>query len=160
MTFARWIGIFRTMKTSLLVSMILLTLSFICKGQRAAFFIGIGNYKILPPLDNCARDADSMKEALHRIGYDTFEIKNASNDEVRAALNQWFPLMSKYRDVVIYFSGHGFMLASNNEFMALDDFNPNTYKDVAKSYRRIMDGPISNMISPRKAIDVAGLLSA
>ena len=118
------------MKPILIILLVFLSKWFYCDGQKAAFFIGIGNYKIMPPLDNCARDADSMKEALHRIGYDTFEIKNASNAEVRSALVQWFPLMAKYRDVVIYFSGHGFMLASNNEFMALNDFNPNNFKDV------------------------------
>ena len=119
-----------TMKVIFLVSTLWVAGSFSGYGQRAAFFIGIKDYKNMDTLPNCPRDADSMKEVLYTLGFDTYEIKNASNSEVRAAFDKWFPLMSKYRDVLIYFSGHGLMVASTNEFMALNDFNPKSYKQV------------------------------
>jgi len=117
------------MKCLLLLSMVVLIPVFHADGQRAAFIIGIANYQHMDALPNCEHNADSIKEALHRIGYDTFEIKNASNAQVRTQLDAWLPLMQKYQDVVIYFSGHGFMMASTNEFMALNDFDK-TYNHV------------------------------
>jgi hypothetical protein len=118
------------MKIHLAICTLVLSGAIHSYGQRAAFLIGIGNYQHMGKLTNCSNDADSMKEVFYSFGYDTFEIKNASDEEVRAALDKWFPLMSKYHDVVIYFSGHGFMLASTNVFLALNDFDPKNYDKV------------------------------
>lgn len=71
-----------------------------------------------------------MGAMLHELGFDTFMLKNVSNIQARTTLDQWFKIMPQYNDVLFYFSGHGFMVVSNNVYMAPIEYDPTTYDNA------------------------------
>jgi formylglycine-generating enzyme required for sulfatase activity len=116
-----------------LLSLALATLLLALPAHAARLALVIGNdaYRNLGPtgvLKNAGNDADTMAAALRKAGYTVTLQKNRdlrqTKDDVRAFRNQ----VAGGDEVVLYFSGHGVQLGSDNYLLPVDVRSESEYQ--------------------------------
>ncbi len=102
----------------LVLASLLLTLP--AQAARLALVIGNDDYVNVRRLRNAAADADTMAAALRKVGYTVTLQKNRdlrqTKDDVRAFRDR----VAGGDEVVLYFSGHGVQLGSDNYLLPVD----------------------------------------
>jgi formylglycine-generating enzyme required for sulfatase activity len=103
---------------SLALASLLVTLP--AQAARLALVIGNDDYVNVRRLRNAAADADTMAAALRKVGYTVTLQKNRdlrqTKDDVRAFRDR----VAGGDEVVLYFSGHGVQLGSDNYLLPVD----------------------------------------
>lgn len=88
--------------------------------DRMALVVGMGGYRSISPLENTLNDARDVADTLEGIGFDVTRVTDASQTELRQALES-FAFQSQVADVaLIYFAGHGVELEGVNYLVPVD----------------------------------------
>jgi uncharacterized caspase-like protein len=80
--------------------------------------IGVGSYDdaAVPALNNAVRDAQAVARTLEsRLGYETVVLENASKAEIVAAMNRIAVSAGANDSVIVYFAGHGELVAATQQ---------------------------------------------
>jgi hypothetical protein len=86
------------------------------KGKRLALIIGNAAYEHVGVLANPLNDAQDMKEALEKVGFDVILSENASQKDIKLAIDDFgYELKEKNYEVALFFyAGHGLQYNNNN----------------------------------------------
>jgi Tfp pilus assembly protein PilF len=108
---------------SLAISLVLAMGSQAIAQKKVALVIGNDSYVNLTPLDNPARDARMVGEALTKIGFSLVGGRawvNLKNAEVDKIIKD-FGVMAQDADIALfYFSGHGMQVGGKNYLLPID----------------------------------------
>lgn len=91
--------------------------------DKLAIVVGVDKY-FTNPLDNAVDDADSVSKSLRAIGYLVKTLRDPSAAEIVAFLQKEEDTLAKAKEVLFFFSGHGFNLNSENYLL------PSTTKEI------------------------------
>ena len=89
-------------------------------GTKVALVIGNSKYASVGELPNPANDADSIADALTRIGFKVTVKKDVARQEFGTALKEFSHELSKADTALFYFSGHGVQVNGKNYLMPID----------------------------------------
>lgn len=91
------------------------------KKQRiAALLIGNDDYPS-NPLTNCIYDVTAIGKKMQSIGADVKIMENATNVEMRKAINDLCEKSNEYKHVFLYYSGHGMTNQGRHYICAIDE---------------------------------------
>ena len=85
-------------------------------GPRTALVIGNSNYD-LGPLKNPVNDAIDIANSLRELGFDVTLLKNAGQNKMRRAINNFGRTLRDGGVGLFYFSGHGIQVDGKNFLM-------------------------------------------
>ncbi len=85
-------------------------------GPRTALVIGNANYD-LGPLKNPVNDAIDIANSLRELGFDVTLLKNAGQNKMRRAINNFGRTLRDGGVGLFYFSGHGIQVDGKNFLM-------------------------------------------
>lgn len=89
--------------------------------RRIALVIGMGAYAQVPPLANPVRDAQSMAQALRRLGFsEVIERRDLTRAQMEEALKDFGDRAADADWAVIYFAGHGVEVGGVNYLVPVD----------------------------------------
>jgi hypothetical protein len=116
--------------------------------DRVALVIGNSAYQHMPVLANPTSDAKSMAEVLSKLGFENGQVQPLLDLDLRALLQAIRAFGERARDAkvaVIYFSGHGLQLSTN---------------DGTESYLLPVDADLSDALDvPRQTLALHELLA-
>ncbi|MBS8226165.1 caspase family protein [Vannielia litorea] len=88
--------------------------------KRVALVIGNDRYETMRPLRNAANDADTVGEALEKLGFEVFYERDRDRRRMERALED-LEYDGEGADVaVVYFAGHGFEVGGDNRLLPVD----------------------------------------
>lgn len=89
--------------------------------KRLALIVGNKDY-VRPDsrLDNPVNDARDMAEALSSAGFDTLLVLNATQREMKKAVDNFGSKLEEYDVALFYYSGHGIQYNQENYLIAID----------------------------------------
>lgn len=99
--------------------------------KRLALCIGNQDYQYLPKLSCAIADAEAMKEALDKLGFETALNLNLNNEDFTRFIYSFEENYSEYDAILIYYAGHGFQI-DNDNILAPIDINLNDGKKAAR----------------------------
>lgn len=92
--------------------------------KRIALCIGNNDYQYLPQLLCAGNDANSMGEALYRLGYETTVKTNLNRTEMGSIIFEFAEKIKDYDSCLFFYAGHGFEVASENLLVPIDSNIP------------------------------------
>ncbi len=88
--------------------------------KRVALVIGNDRYEAMRPLRNAANDADTVGEALEKLGFEVFYERDRDKRRMERALED-LEYDGEGADVaLVYFAGHGFEVGGDNRLLPVD----------------------------------------
>jgi len=97
-----------------------LAASAMAEGRRVALVIGNSNYANVATLPNPVKDADSIAEALSRLGFEVTHLDDLGISSMRKALAA-FEDNAKGADwALVYYAGHGMEMEGKNWLVPVD----------------------------------------
>lgn len=107
-----------------LVSALLVALLFavpVQAAKRVALVIGNGGYIHVPRLTNPQRDANTVAEALRRVGFDVVDVRSdLTKTDMEAALQMLARKAGGAEAAVLYYAGHGMEMGGENYLIPVD----------------------------------------
>lgn len=89
--------------------------------RRVALVIGNGAYRHVSTLPNPPEDAKAMAAALRRLGFTSVtELRDATRDQMAAALKDLGDLSATADWAVLFFAGHGMEIAGTSYLIPVD----------------------------------------
>jgi formylglycine-generating enzyme required for sulfatase activity len=88
--------------------------------RRLALVIGNKDYQHVRPLKNTLNDANDMKVALEKLGFDVTLAPNTSYQQLTAALNRFRDKLTPNTVALVYYSGHGVSYNGKNYLLPVD----------------------------------------
>ena len=89
-------------------------------GRRLALVVGNTSYQNVTPLKNAVRDADSVSDALTKLGFEVVLLKDAKASDIEAAVEQIRENADDAEATLFYYSGHGFQMQGANFLVPVD----------------------------------------
>src|SRR3954471_2501402 len=89
-------------------------------GKKVALVIGNSTYTTLGKLPNPKNDADAIASTLRGMDFQVTEITDVTVQGFAKALSQFHRLANGADVALIYYSGHGLQLNSENYLIAVD----------------------------------------
>lgn len=96
--------------------------------KRIALVIGNSQYKEAP-LQNPVNDARAIEIALQRLGFDVMRYENASQREMKKAIDTFGHRLKNYQVGLFFYSGHGAQVKGENYLIPVDTV-PTSENDV------------------------------
>ncbi|MBU0489418.1 MAG: caspase family protein [Bacteroidetes bacterium] len=86
------------------------------KGKRLALIIGNADYEHVGTLANPVNDAKDMSEALKKVGFDVILKENATQKDIKLAIDEFGLLLEEknYEVALFFYAGHGLQYNNNN----------------------------------------------
>ena len=115
--------------------------------KKVALVIGNSNYATLGKLPNPKNDADAISSTLRGMDFQVTELNDVTVQDFAKALSQFHRLANGADVALIYYSGHGLQLNSENYLIAVDatlDF------DTSLNYQAI---PLTAVLDATKGAD-------
>jgi hypothetical protein len=88
--------------------------------QRLALVIGIGGYDRLQRLPNANTDADTVSEALKKLGFEVTPLSEPTKSELLSGLGAFAAKIKAGDAVVVYYAGHGVQVNGVNYVIPID----------------------------------------
>ena len=101
---------------------------------RIALIIGNGKYMDFPKLANPDNDANSMANALSRLGFKVIKVNDGTKEQMASAITQMQDVLKGQNAVaMLYYAGHGlqhnwhnYMVATNSKITKTEDIPKQT----------------------------------
>lgn len=105
-----------------LISYLLLFLCFSAYGQekRLALVIGNANYEFAGSLRNPVNDANDLKEALSKAGFDIIAYNNLNQSGLKRVIDEFGARLKDYDVGLFYYAGHGIQSNNSNYMIPVD----------------------------------------
>ena len=94
--------------------------SALASDRRVALVIGNAAYDHLPQLDNTVHDANLVREALNKIGFEVYFGANLKRIETEDVLKRFYRASDKASISLVYYAGHGLQLGGDNYIVPVD----------------------------------------
>lgn len=88
--------------------------------KRLALLIGNANYTHARKLANPVHDVQSMARALQSLGFETMEFENATQSEMKKAIDKFGKELHEYSVGLFFYSGHGMQAQGENYLIPID----------------------------------------
>lgn len=88
------------------------------QGKRLALIIGNSNYA-KSPLRNPKNDAIAMSSALKNLGFEVIEVKDAGQNDMKRAIDNFGAKLKNYDVGLFFYAGHGLQVSGNNYLLPL-----------------------------------------
>lgn len=88
-------------------------------GNRVALVVGNSKYRA-GPLPNPVRDARLLSERLSAIGFDVVRLENASQAQMRRAIDDFGKRMESAQTALFFYAGHGLQIDGENYLIPVD----------------------------------------
>ena len=99
-----------------------------------ALVIGNSDYTHATDLKNPKNDADDMKNALKKLGFEVLKFDNLSAEEMKKVIGNYLLKLEEYKTGVIFYAGHGIQHEGRNYLIpvnvGLDNANEITSKCI------------------------------
>ena len=117
------------MKKFFFFGIILLSITSYSQEKRLALVIGNSKYEHAGELPNPVNDAESMKQALSKVGFEVLEYHNLNQTEMRRAIDDFGAKLDSYSVGLFFYAGHGIQTKGYNYLIPVDA-NLNAEQDV------------------------------
>ena len=111
--------------------------------NRKALIIGNDAYSQVAPLVNAIADANAMETALRSVGFTTFKHLNVTEKSFKAALRDFKSRVDPGDEILVFYSGHGVQVGSDNYLLPVDFHlrgdNEDQIRDEAIQLQRLLD---------------------
>jgi len=153
------------MKIKLILILSLTLLFNISYAKRTAMLVGIQNYDVFAPLENCHGDVDDMKELLKQARFEDdhiWALKDAAYGEFITAsklysnVNAFARGINEGDEVIFFFSGHGIGGNDGNNYLLGSDGNI----DNPEKYGSVSVEEIKRIIKEKKPAEVILIVDA
>jgi hypothetical protein len=91
----------------------------VSSSRRLALVVGNARYKV-HPLSNPKNDADDISKALRSSGFEVIDIRDATLQQMRAAVRQFGDRLINNDVGLVYYSGHGVEVKGRNYFIPVN----------------------------------------
>ena len=102
---------------------------FVIDEKRLALIIGNSDYELGGSLANPVNDANDMSVALKKIGFEVLLVTNASQKEIKKAVDDFGEKLKNYDAGLFFYAGHGVQVKGANYLIPVDA-NLKTENDV------------------------------
>ncbi len=98
-------------------------------GHRVALVVGNSAYQYVGPLANPRNDAQDMRAALQRLGFEVVYLQDGNRQQMIQAINQFGSSLKAFTSALVFYAGHGMQVKGEN-FLIPVDANPKTESEV------------------------------
>ncbi len=88
--------------------------------KRVALVIGNDTYENVPVLQKARNDAESMSDALTKLGFDVLTAKDVGRRAMSRALAKFERMIEPGDVALLFFAGHGFAIDGTNYLLPVD----------------------------------------
>jgi hypothetical protein len=88
--------------------------------KRLALVIGNAKYLHSPELSNPVNDARAIRDALQSVGFDVFEFEDASQAQMKMAIDNFGAKLKQYSIGLFFYAGHGIQSKGANFLIPVD----------------------------------------
>ena len=100
---------------------------------RHALVVGNGEFQNLPAISSAAADTAAVAQALRQDGFEVTEVRNPTNEELRAVETDFAGKLQKGDVALVYYTGYGFQRGGDN-WLPATNFAPADPRPTANAY--------------------------